>query len=144
MQIRIKIKSLKLLPVSATPGSSGYDLFANLQDAHCLDSGEYFLVPTGIEIEMPLGFEAQIRPRSGLAVKHGITILNAPGTIDADYRGEISVVLINFGKEKFIIEPSMRIAQVIFSKIIKPKFLLANKLHPTSRSCNGFGSTGDF
>jgi dUTP pyrophosphatase len=107
-----------------------------------IKSGEFEKVPTGIRISMPMGLEAQVRPRSGLAAKYGVTVLNAPGTIDSDYRGEICVILINHGKKDFVIEPGMRIAQMVFSKVIQVDFKQVEQLDETSRGEGGFGSTG--
>lgn len=139
----IKIKLLNNdanVPVKATEHSSGYDLFSSVE--YNLTKGSYELIPTGIIIELEKGMEAQIRPRSGLAIKNGITVLNSPGTIDADYRGEIKVILINHSKEDFLIKKGMRIAQIIFSNIIDINFRLAGDLNKTERDFGGFGSTG--
>ena len=124
----------------ATPGAAGYDLCAS--KAVTIKAGEFEKVPTGIRISMPMGLEAQVRPRSGLAAKYGVTVLNAPGTIDSDYRGEICVILINHGKNDFIIEPGMRIAQMVFSKVIQVDFKEVKELDETCRGEGGFGSTG--
>ena len=128
------------MPEMATPGAAGYDLCAS--KAVTIKAGEFEKVPTGIRISMPVGLEAQVRPRSGLAAKHGVTVLNAPGTIDSDYRGEICVILINHGKKDFQIEPGMRIAQMVFSKVIQVDFKQVDQLDETSRGEGGFGSTG--
>jgi dUTP pyrophosphatase len=138
-EVFIQITDSKI-PEMATSGSAGYDLCASQKVI--IKSGEYEKVPTGIRISMPNGLEAQIRPRSGLAAKYGVTVLNAPGTIDSDYRGEICVILINHGKNDFIIEPGMRIAQMVFSKVIKVDFKQVEELDQTNRGEGGFGSTG--
>lgn len=142
MLIKIKIKSLLFFPKKATLSSSGYDLVSNLEKSHWLGPGDRFSVPVGISIAFSDGFEAQIRPRSGLAIKHGITVLNSPGTIDADYRGEIHVILINLGKERFEIKSRMKVAQIVFNKTVKANFKIVKKLPKSVRSLNGFGSTG--
>ncbi len=138
-EILIQITDSKM-PEMATAGAAGYDLCAS--KAVTIKAGEYEKVPTGIRISMPLGLEAQVRPRSGLAAKHGVTVLNAPGTIDSDYRGEICVILINHGKKDFVIEPGMRVAQMVFSKVIQVNFKQVEQLDETSRGEGGFGSTG--
>ena len=138
-KVLIQITDSKM-PEMATAGAAGYDLCAS--KSIIIKSGEFEKVPTGIKISMPTGLEAQIRPRSGLAAKHGITVLNAPGTIDSDYRGEICVLLINHGKKDFVIEPGMRIAQMVFAKVIKVNFEQVEQLDETNRGESGFGSTG--
>ncbi len=138
-KILIQITDSKI-PEMATTGASGYDLCAS--KSIIIKSGEFEKVPTGIRISMPIGLEAQIRPRSGLAAKHGVTVLNAPGTIDSDYRGEICVLLINHGKKDFVIEPGMRIAQMVFAKVTKVDFEQVEQLDETNRGVGGFGSTG--
>ncbi len=130
------------LPKYETEGSSGMDLSANIVSSINIGPGEKKIVPTGIAISIPNGFEVQIRPRSGLAAKHNITVLNTPGTIDADYRGELKVILINLGKETFKIEKGFRIAQMIVCPIIKVKFEEVENLNETKRGTGGFGSTG--
>ncbi|MFY9114470.1 MAG: dUTP diphosphatase, partial [Dethiobacteria bacterium] len=121
------------LPSYMTKGSAGMDLYAAVADTMALKPGEHVLVPTGIMIALPDGFEAQLRPRSGLAVNHGITILNTPGTIDSDYRGEIKVILINLGPRKYIIKRGDRIAQMVIKQCPPVKFLLCDELPPTER-----------
>jgi len=145
----IKVKLLPLehavglqLPTYATDQSAGMDLSAAIEEALELGPGDRILVPTGLSIALPKGYEAQIRPRSGLAVKHGITVLNTPGTIDADYRGEIKVVLINHGKEPFTIERGMRIAQMVVEKFEIVEWDVVKDLENTERGESGFGSTG--
>lgn len=130
------------LPEYHTEGSSGFDLLAACEEPVLLDPGDRALVPTGISVSLPLGTELQIRPRSGLAAKHGVTLLNTPGTIDSDYRGEIKVILINLGKENFSVTRGMRIAQAVFSEVIKAKLLVADNLDTTCRGAGGFGHTG--
>tara|TARA_B110000014_G_C19881019_1_gene456000 strand:+ start:212 stop:661 length:450 start_codon:yes stop_codon:yes gene_type:complete len=144
---QIKIKKLNHaknldLPKYETPGSAGMDLCAAIQREITLEKNQYKLIPTGLIIDLPIGFEAQIRPRSGLALKYGITVLNSPGTIDSDYRGEIGVILINNGKEKFIIKNGMRIAQMIISKFTQVSLIEEKNLTKTERGNKGFGSTG--
>lgn len=127
----------------ATDNSSGLDLMAALIDGDIvIKSGERSLIPTGISMALPQGFEAQIRPRSGLAYKHGITVLNSPGTIDTDYRGEIKVLLINLGEEDFIISHGMRIAQMVVTSFTQVKLNQVDDLSHTQRGEGGFGSTG--
>ena len=130
------------LPAYATPHAAGLDLMAALDEPMTLEASHRALVPTGIAIALPLGFEAQVRPRSGLAAKHGVTVLNSPGTIDADYRGEIKVILINLGQESFVIEPKARIAQLIVSAVTRILWTPAESLPDTDRGDGGFGSTG--
>lgn len=130
------------LPAYATAQSAGMDLTAALEEAIELGSGERALIPTGLAIALPPGFEAQIRPRSGLAIKHGVTVLNSPGTIDADYRGEIKVILINHGKEPFTVERGMRIAQMVVERFEHIEWEVVNDLENTDRGAGGFGSTG--
>ncbi len=147
MTIEIKIqqldhgKSLEI-PTYATSGSSGVDLRAAVQEVLTIRPGEFSLVPTGISVQIPTGYEAQVRPRSGLAIKHGVTLLNAPGTIDSDYRGEIGVVLINCGKEPFVVRRGDRIAQMVFAKVEQVRLVEAQELNRTTRGHGGFGHTG--
>ncbi len=131
------------LPKYETKFSSGMDLFAAISKSITINPGEYKLIASGIKIKIPEDFEGQIRPRSGLALKYGVTVLNSPGTIDSDFRGEIGIILINHGKEKFFVKSKMRIAQLVFQPIIRPK-LKEKKLcqFNTSRGKKGFGSTG--
>lgn len=130
------------LPSYATSLSAGMDLSAALEEALELGSGERALIPTGLAIALPPGYEAQVRPRSGLAIKHGVTVLNTPGTIDADYRGEIKVILINHGKEPFTIERGMRIAQMVVERHEIIEWNVVESLEETERGESGFGSTG--
>lgn len=130
------------LPAYHTRGSAGLDLCAALQGRRTLQPGERELIPTGFAIELPEGYEAQVRPRSGLALHHGVTVVNAPGTVDSDYRGEISVVLINHGNEPFVVEPGLRIAQLIVSPVQQVEVQLVDELGATARGAGGYGSTG--
>ena len=144
MPIEIKIvnKSSNILPEYATAGSSGLDIRADLNEPITIQSLERVLIPTGLYIEMPQGYEAQIRPRSGLAIKHGLTCLNTPGTIDADYRGEIKIILINLSQEAHVISHGDRIAQMVIQKIEKANLVSVDVLNETERSAGGFGHTG--
>ena len=130
------------LPQYMTLNASGMDLAANVQELTVLDPGEFRLIPCGIRISLPSGYEAQVRPRSGLAAKYGVTVLNSPGTIDADYRGEIKVILINHGKNKFTIKRGDRIAQLVISKVVRINILESRHLSKTKRGEGGFGHTG--
>lgn len=130
------------LPSYQTVGASGFDLLAALDQPLVLKPGQRALVPTGLSFSLPLGAEAQIRPRSGLAAKHGVTLLNTPGTIDSDYRGEIKVIMINLGQEDFEVTRGMRIAQAVIAQVVKAKLVPADKLEPTHRGSGGFGHTG--
>jgi dUTP pyrophosphatase len=130
------------LPSYATKGSAGLDIYAALEKPMNIAKGAIEMVPTNISVEIPEGYEIQVRPRSGLAAKHGIGILNSPGTIDSDYRGEIKIIIINLGKEDFIIQPAERIAQLVLSKVYTAKFTESDELNNTSRGEGGFGHTG--
>ena len=130
------------LPSYATEESSGLDLCANISSSITLNPMARELIPTGLAIALPIGFEAQVRPRSGLAVKHGITVLNTPGTIDSDYRGELRIILINLSKEDFTIERGMRIAQMVIQPVTKAVLKPVRNLSNTQRGTGGFGSTG--
>ncbi|OQA58320.1 MAG: Deoxyuridine 5'-triphosphate nucleotidohydrolase [Candidatus Omnitrophica bacterium ADurb.Bin277] len=130
------------LPRYQTEGSSGMDLLAACREDVVLKPGERNLVPTGLVISLPPRTEAQIRPRSGLAVKHGITLLNTPGTIDADYRGEIRIILVNLGQEPFTVTRGMRIAQMVIARVVKAELEVADTLDETCRGAGGFGHTG--
>jgi len=142
MKIRIINKSAHSLPAYETPLAAGMDLKASIESAVTLAPHERKLIPTGLFIELPAGFEAQIRPRSGLAFKHGITVLNSPGTIDADYRGEVKVLLINLSDRPFIIENGERIAQMIIASHERAEWEPVEALSDTSRGAGSFGSTG--
>lgn len=130
------------IPFYATEGAAGADIKAKLEENVSLAPGKRVIVPTGLYFEIPLGYEIQVRPRSGLAAKHGITVLNTPGTIDSDYRGELKVILINLSEEEFIIEDGMRIAQIVVSKANQVEFHLKDELSSTARGSLGFGHTG--
>ena len=130
------------LPAYETSGAAGMDLRANLPETLFLQPGARALVPTGLRIEIPSGFEAQIRPRSGLALKHGVTLVNAPGTIDSDYRGPLGVILINHGEAVFEVRHGERIAQIVFAPVVQARWDLAENLSRTDRGAGGFGSTG--
>lgn len=147
MSITVKIKHLPhgegiSLPEYATTHSAGMDLMAAIAEDIVIKPGERKLVPTGIAIALPDGYEAQIRPRSGLALKNGITVLNTPGTIDADYRGEIGVILINLGNQDFTVSREMRIAQMVIAPYIQANMVKVEDLDSTERGTGGFGSTG--
>ena len=142
VQIKVVNRSPYPLPAYGTSGSSGMDLRANLPEAVSLKSLERCLVPTGLFMELPPDCEAQVRPRSGLAIKQGLTCLNTPGTIDSDYRGEIKVVLINLSTEEQLIQPGDRIAQLVIQKTEKAVWQEVDLLEETARSSGGFGSTG--
>lgn len=143
-KIQVKIVKEKdvVLPKYETSGSAGVDVRANIKEPITLNSLDRVLVPTGIKMEIPLGYEVQVRPRSGLAIKHGITMLNSPGTIDSDYRGEIKVIVVNLSKEKYTIEPNERIAQLVLNKVEQMKFIEVETLDETERGEGGFGHTG--
>lgn len=138
--IQIQIQDNAIMPERATSGSSGYDLCSN--ESLSIQPGAFAKVRTGISLSMPEGIEAQIRPRSGLAAKHGITVLNAPGTIDSDYRGEICILLINHGAQPFAITSGMRIAQMVFAHITDVSLKKVEHLAESKRGTGGFGSTG--
>lgn len=133
---------LHLMPEYATPDSAGADLKAGIDSPLLVNPGERVLVPTGLSMAIPRGWEGQVRPRSGLAIRKGITLLNSPGTIDADYRGEVKVILINLGREAVSIEPGERIAQIVFSEVETARFENVDSLPETERGTGGFGSTG--
>lgn len=142
IQVPIVNESPFDLPAYATPGSAGVDLRANLTSAVVLEPLERKIIGTGLKIALPEGFEAQVRPRSGLAAKHGISVLNAPGTIDADYRGDIGVILVNLSNTPFRIEPGERIAQLVVAAVSQVEWLPTTDLGETQRGGGGFGSTG--
>lgn len=130
------------LPKKMSKGASGFDLFAAVTEPVVIPQGKWKLIPTGIALSIPNGYEAQIRPRSGLALKYGITALNSPGTIDADYRGEIHVILVNLGEQEFVIQRGERIAQLVFQHVPDVEFQLVDQLDQTERGAGGFGHTG--
>ena len=142
MQIKIINKSNHELPNYETIASAGMDLRANISEPITLKSLERTIVKTGLFIELPIGYEAQVRPRSGLAAKKGITVLNSPGTVDADYRGEIGVILVNLSNETFVIQNGERIAQLVIAKHERAEWVVVNELSETTRGAGGFGSTG--
>lgn len=144
MGIKVKIvnKSAYPVPAYATELSAGMDLKANMTEPVTIASLERAMIPTGIYIELPEGYEAQIRPRSGLAAKFGVTVANAPGTVDADYRGEVKVILVNLSKDPFVINPGERIAQMVIAKYDKIEWEEVEELGDTERGDGGFGSTG--
>ena len=143
----MKVQFRKLHPEAQVPqyqtaGSAGLDLHARISHEIYLQPGVRFTCPTGIAIELPEGFEAQVRPRSGLAIKHGVTLVNGIGCVDADYRGEVCALLINHGDQAFKIEPNMRIAQLVIAPVIRAELVQAGELSGTGRGDGGFGSTG--
>ncbi len=142
VSIKIVNQSVNDLPAYATLGSSGMDIRASIVEPMVLQPSERVLVPTGLFVEIPLGYEIQIRPRSGLAIKQGITCLNTPGTIDADYRGEIKVILINLSNEPQTIHPADRIAQMVVQKVEVVQWVQVDELNESERGAGGFGSTG--
>ena len=147
MKIDLPIKILDpasgaQIPIYGTAHSAGFDLAACISADVAIAPGEVQIIPTGLAIALPIGFEAQVRPRSGLAAKNGITVLNTPGTIDADYRGELKVILINHGKEVFLVTNGMRIAQMVIAKHEVVEFRIVDDLEHTERGSKGFGSTG--
>lgn len=142
MKVKIINKSEHPLPHYETLASAGMDLRANIKDPITLKSLERTIVPTGIYLELPVGYEAQVRPRSGLAAKKGISVLNAPGTVDADYRGEVGVILINLSSEDFTIENGERVAQMVIAKHERVEWQEVDVLTETERGTGGFGSTG--
>jgi dUTP pyrophosphatase len=142
LQIKIINRSENPLPAYATVGSSGMDLRAALAQAMLLKPMQRVLVPTGIYVEIPIGYEAQIRPRSGLAINKGLTCLNTPGTIDSDYRGEVKVILVNLSGEEQMIEPAERIAQMVIQKVFRAEWCETDELEVTQRNEGGFGHTG--
>ena len=142
IQVRVVRKTQHALPEYETSQSAGMDLRADLEETVVLDPGGRTLIPTGLYIEIPAGYEAQVRPRSGLALKRGLTVLNAPGTIDADYRGEVGVILANLSQEVQSVEPGERIAQLLFAPVTRGQLVEVEVLSETERGRGGFGSTG--
>mgnify|MGYP006276401777 CR=1 FL=1 len=129
-------------PSYATAEAAGADLRAYVTAPVILEPGERKLIPTGLKVALPVGYELQVRPRSGLALKHGITVLNSPGTVDSDYRGELQVILINLGQQSFSVEPGMRIAQAVVAPVTRARFVRTDELPETQRGSGGFGHTG--
>lgn len=142
MKVKIINKSKHPLPEYATAAAAGMDLRASLDAPVTLKPLERFLVPTGLFIELPVGYEAQVRPRSGLAFKHGISVLNSPGTIDADYRGEVKVILVNLSNEPFTIQDGERVAQMVIASHVQAEWVQVEELAGTERGAGGFGHTG--
>ncbi len=142
---RIRVEYLgesSSVPQYASEHAAGADLKAALTDPLTLSPGATALVPTGLQIAIPNGYEGQVRPRSGMALKHGLTVLNSPGTIDSDYRGEVKILLINLGPDPVTIHPGDRIAQIVFTPVVQAEFVPVRELSPSSRGTGGFGSTG--
>lgn len=142
IQVKVVNKGHQPLPAYATPQSAGMDLRANIDEPITLCPMERRLIPTGLHIALPAGYEAQVRPRSGLALKHGLTVLNAPGTVDADYRGEVGVLLINLGDKDFVINDGERIAQMVIARHETADFIAVEVLDETERGEGGYGHTG--
>ena len=142
IEILVQTEDEEWLPFYASTGAAGADVKAAISEPLTLLPQETLLVPTGIKVEIPQGYEIQVRPRSGLALKYGITVLNTPGTIDSDYRGPVQVILINHGKAPFVITPGMRIAQLVIQRAIQAKFVFSDSLQITARGAAGFGHTG--
>ena len=140
--VKVVNRGHQQLPAYATPQSAGMDLRANLEEPVTLHPLERRLIPTGLHIALPEGFEAQVRPRSGLALKHGITVLNTPGTIDADYRGEVGVVLINLSQQDFVVNDGERIAQMVIARHEQGELVVVEELDETERGAGGYGHTG--
>ena len=142
LEVKISVVNEKLTPSYESAGAAGMDLKANLGGQMILGAGERCLVPTGVSIQLPEGYEAQVRPRSGLAAKNGVTVLNSPGTIDSDYTGEIKVILYNSSDVDFVISPLDRIAQMVVAKVERVSWMKLSELSETKRGSGGFGSTG--
>jgi len=143
--IRVLVKTLSpkaKVPKYMSEGASGLDLFARLDEPVVIEPGKWALIPTGIALSLPQGFEGQIRPRSGLALEQGVTVLNSPGTIDSDYRGEVKVILLNLGEKPFCVQDGMRIAQLVIQPVTKAQVVLVQELPPSPRGEGGFGHTG--
>lgn len=142
LDIEIICENEEYLPVYASEGAAGADARANINEDVVIAPGESRLIPTGLRVAIPEGYEIQVRPRSGLALKNQIAVLNSPGTIDSDYRGEIGIILINHGKRDFVVQPGMRIAQLVLAQVIQARFLVQEELASTKRGDGGFGHTG--
>ena len=140
--IGIKACNQTLMPFYASTLAAGADIKANIEQSLIIEPGASMLIPTGLFLDIPQGYEVQIRPRSGLALKNGITVLNTPGTIDADYKGQIGVILINHSKVPFVVEPLMRIAQMVVAKVEQATFVMVDELATSERGSGGFGSSG--
>ena len=142
VKVICKAENKDFLPVYSSAEAAGADLKACIQEDIILKPGQRYLVPTGLSIQLPAGYEAQIRPRSGLAIKHGISLVNTPGTIDSDYRGEVKIIMINLGSEDFVIKRGDRIAQMVIAPVTHGMFAMSDSLDATDRGAGGFGSTG--
>jgi dUTP pyrophosphatase len=142
VKVICKTENKDFLPVYSSAEAAGADLKACIQEDIVLKPGQRYLVPTGLSIQLPAGYEAQIRPRSGLAIKHGISLVNTPGTIDSDYRGEVKIIMINLGSEDFVIRRGDRIAQMVIAPVTHGMFAMSDSLDATDRGAGGFGSTG--
>ena len=142
INVRINLKDGARMPEYQSRGAAGADLCALIDSPVVLEPGKTALIPTGIFLEIPEGYEAQVRPRSGLALKHGITFLNSPGTIDSDYRGEVKIIMTNLGSENFTVENGMRIAQLVFARVLRGEFHQVTELNDTERNHGGFGHSG--
>ncbi len=142
ISVKIKVMPGARVPEYQSRGAAGADIFACIGEPIVIQPGSVALVPTGLSIELPEGYEAQIRPRSGLALKHGITLLNTPGTIDSDYRGEVKIIIANLGAEAFTVEHGMRIAQMVFARVYRGRFIDAEILSESERNDGGFGHSG--
>ena len=144
MKVDIKTKCSEgaVLPQYKTSGAAGADVCAFLNTEMKIEAGKTAVIPTGLFFEIPEGYEIQVRPRSGLAAKNGVTVLNTPGTIDSDYRGELKVILVNLGQEDFFVSNGDRIAQIVVAPVVQGKFVFSDVLNETERGCGGFGSTG--
>lgn len=141
IQVPLQAENDELIPTYSTEGAAGADVRANVKEPVVIEPGSTALIPTGLKMAIPMGYEIQVRPRSGLAAKHAVTVLNTPGTIDADYRGEIGVILINHGKTAFTVTPNMRIAQLVLASVCQAVFTV-DELTATNRGVGGFGHTG--
>ena len=142
IEVPTQIEDENFLPLYATHGAAGADVKAAIKEPLIITPGERSLIPTGIKVAVPEGYEIQVRPRSGLALKHGIALVNSPGTIDADYRGEIGVIMINLSATPFEVLPGMRIAQLVLAPVLQAKFVQVESLTETARGAQGFGHTG--
>ncbi|MGP1439817.1 MAG: dUTP diphosphatase [Treponema sp.] len=142
MEVFVKLSPGAILPEYKTEGAAGADLFAYIENDVKLSPMERRLIPTGVFVQLPFGYELQVRPRSGLALKYGVTVLNTPGTVDSDYRGELQVLLINFGNEDFVVRNGDRIAQAVITEVSRVSFTVSSSLSQTERGSNGYGSTG--
>ncbi len=140
--VPLQAENEELVPTYSTVGASGADIRANILEPKIVPPGSIAIIPTGVRVAVPEGYEIQVRPRSGLAAKNGVTVLNTPGTIDADYRGEICVILINLGENAFIVTPHMRIAQIVLAPVFQAEFLPVEQFVETARGTGGFGHTG--